>query len=432
MSSDIEEGIPNPNGCQKISKVSTTLRNILDSIEWIEPSVISIGPYHYGRDYLQEGQKLKSLCAQMFIDESNQQMEILYHTVEKEIEELTNRYEHWVRSKYSTKKLTTMLLLDGCFLLYVIYCFCDSKEGGFNSWKFTNHQMACIKQDLFLLENQLPFRVLYLLYRNAQFSGMSMEDMIEEFVITNIPMPRGISGILRTDTPCHLLHFLQGAFLGRLEAKTSQQQTQLRRERKSFRKGQERPNWGTYKNVQQLMAAGIRFKPSKSNYLTDISFTSYFGITGCLRLPPITINTSTLITFLNLIAFESSDTTNHLGVISYLCFLDSLIDHWDDVKELQSARVLHNFVGDQREVAQFFNHVCGKLVPNPVTYRDVQQQIEAHVERYYRSKTRIWLSQCRYTYFGSPWSIIALIGAVLGLFLTAVQAYTSVFSDSTK
>ncbi|XP_059595235.1 uncharacterized protein LOC104880181 isoform X2 [Vitis vinifera] len=118
----------------------------------------------------------------------------------------------------------------------------------------------------------------------------------------------------------------------------------------------------SFKNAQQLTIVGIRFKPNETGHLGDISFTSdCSGITGCLRLPPITIDTSTMIIFLNLIAFESSNTPNDLGVISYLCFLDSLIDHWDDVKELQAAQVLHNFLGDQREVAKFFNHVCGKL-----------------------------------------------------------------------
>ncbi|KAJ9695428.1 hypothetical protein PVL29_010743 [Vitis rotundifolia] len=362
-------------------------------------------------------------------------MDFLYHEIEKEIEDLANCYDFRVISEYSKKQLTTMFLLDGCFLPYFICCFHNSEEGGLNGWNFTNHQIACIKQDLFLLENQLPFQVLRLLFRDADFPGESMEDMIEDFVTSNIPMPRGIVGILKIDVPCHLLHFLQGAFLGRLETMTPRQETaptELMRERKSFRKGQERPIWHSCKNVQQLMAAGIRFKPSRTNRLTDISFTSYFGITGCLMLPPITMNTSTLIIFLNLIAFESSNATNQLGVISYLCFLDSLIDHWDDVKELQAARVLHNFVGDQREVAQFFNHVCGKLVPNPITYKEVQQQIQVHVERYYSSKVRMWLSQCRYTYFSSPWSIIALTGAILGLLLTAIQAYTSLFFRSTN
>ena len=58
-----------------------------------------------------------------------------------------------------------MFFLAGVFY----YISSAAEEGGLNGWNFTNHQIACIKQDLFLLENQLPFHVLRLLFRDADF-----------------------------------------------------------------------------------------------------------------------------------------------------------------------------------------------------------------------------------------------------------------------
>ena len=188
--------------------------------------------------------------------------------------------------------------------------------------------------------------------------------------------------------------------------------------------------FNSYKNVQELKAVGIHFKPSKTGFLKDISFTSYFGITGCLKLPSITIDSSTMIIFLNLTTQESSSNRNEFSIISYLWFLDSLIDNWEDVKELQAAQVLHNFVGNKKEVAQFFNHVCGQLIPDLNIYKDVKQQIQKHVEGHHSSKVLTWFTQCKNTYFSRPWSVIALVGALLGLFLTAVQTYISVYSPS--
>ena len=140
------------------------------------------------------------------------------------------------------------------------------------------------------------------------------------------------------------------------------------------------------------------------------------------------MSASTMIIFLNLVAFESSDTTNNLGVISYLCFLDSLIARWDDVKELQAAGILRDFLGEQRDVAQFFNNVCSKLVPNPSAYDDVKLQIQSHVNRHHNCRLRKWHVQCKQKYFSSPWSLMALTAAVIGLLLTGIQAYTSLFS----
>ena len=470
----LEESAQSQNGWLTIPKVPVTLRNILDFPKWIEPSVISIGPYYHDHDNLQEGEKLKPLWAKRFIDDSNQGVRCLYQKIERKIRELRNCYDSQAILKYNDKQLATMFVLDGCFLLHFIRSFCSNKEGGLNGSNFTNHHIAYIQQDLFLLENQLPFQVLKLLFQDAQFQDSnSMEELIKEFVTSKIIMSRGKLGRKLKDEgkePFHLLDLLRGVLLGKLKniskppvvvselqqvvvsepqqqmqevdekgnsQETNKKQIQLSSNRgilgstrTSNKEEHERCLWHSYRNVQELMAVGIHFKPSETSFLTDISFTSYFGITGCLKLPPVTIDRSTMIIFLNLIAQESSSNLNDFGVISYLCFLDSLMDHWDDVQELQADRVLHNFVGDQKEVAQFFNHVCGKLLPDVNSYKDVTLQIEKHVERHYNSKLRMLLIQCKHTYFSSPWSVIALVGALLGLFLTAVEAYTSVFLQS--
>ena len=253
-----------------------------------------------------------------------------------------------------------------------------------------------------------------------------MEEKIKDFVASHVPFPRGISVEKENQQPCHLLHYLQGVILNKPET-SSPRQKQDKED-----KGRGRPKWDSCKNVQELRKVGIHFKPSPTSYLTDISFKSHFCTSGCLKLPIISMNTSTMIIFLNLVAFESSNTskttTNNHGIISYLCFLDSLIDRWDDVKELQAAGILHNFVGEQREVAQFFNNVCSKLVPNRSAYKDVIRQIESHFERHNNSRWRNGYIQFKQKYFSSPWSCIALIGAIIGLSLTGIQTYTSVFS----
>ena len=385
---------------------------------------VSIGPYYYKHKNLRKAQKLKSLQAEKFIKESNQGRNDLYDKIKTETPQLKKCYDNLEISKYTDNQLATMFLLDGCFLLHFIKC--SSEEDGFSNLDFTNHEIAYIKQDLFLLENQLPYKVLKLLFKGAKISKPSMEEKIKDFVASHVPFPRGISVEKENQQPCHLLHYLQGVILNKPET-SSPRQKQDKED-----KGRGRPKWDSCKNVQELRKVGIHFKPSPTSYLTDISFKSHFCTSGCLKLPIISINTSTMIIFLNLVAFESSNTskttTNNHGIISYLCFLDSLIDRWDDVKELQAAGILHNFVGEQREVAQFFNNVCSKLVPNRSAYKDVIRQIESHFERHNNSRWRNGYIQFKQKYFSSPWSCIALLGAIIGLSLTGIQAYTSVFS----
>ncbi|XP_034693317.1 UPF0481 protein At3g47200-like [Vitis riparia] len=406
-----------------IPKIPTALRNSQNQKlpQWFKPSVISIGPYYYDNRDCREAQKLKSGHAKKFIEESQQEKDVLYLKIKKKTPELRKCYDNKAICEMTDQTLATIFLLDGCFLLHFINY--SSKKDGSDILGFTNHEMAHIKEDLFLLENQLPYKVLKLLFKDAKNSRPSMEEKIKDFVASHVPSPRGIRLKEVNPKPCHLLHYLQGVILGK---PVTISPTQKQNEEDDGR-GRGRPEWHSCENVQELRKVDIHFKPSPTSYLTDISFEPLFGTTGCLKLPTISMNASTMIIFLNLVAFESSDTTNNLGVISYLCFLNSLIARWDDVKELQAAGILRNFFGEQRDVAQFFNNVCSKLVPNPSAYEDVKLQIQSHVDRHHNCRLRKWHVQCKQKYFSSPWSLMALTAAVIGLSLTAIQTFTSVF-----
>jgi hypothetical protein len=69
--------------------------------------------------------------------------------------------------------------------------------------------------------------------------------------------------------------------------------------------------------------------------------------------------------FMTFIAYEMClDFENDFDITSYISFLDSLIHEANDIKELRKARVLHNFLGRDQEVADFFNEIGTDLVPN--------------------------------------------------------------------
>ena len=158
------------SGLPRIPKVPATLRNSqnIKLPQWIQPSVVSIGPYYYKHKNLRKAQKLKSLHAEKFIKESSQEIDNLYHRIKTETPQLKKCYDNLEVSKYTDNQLATMFLLDGCFLLHFINC--SREEDGFSNLDFTNHEIAYIKQDLFLLENQLPYKVLKLLLEEAKNS----------------------------------------------------------------------------------------------------------------------------------------------------------------------------------------------------------------------------------------------------------------------
>ncbi|PHU20661.1 hypothetical protein BC332_11812 [Capsicum chinense] len=123
------------------------------------------------------------------------------------------------------------------------------------------------------------------------------------------------------------------------------------------------------------------------------------------------------------------DTPDDFGITSYLTFMDSLIDHAEDVKDLRSKGILLNFLGSDQEVADLFNEIARDLVPNPHAYVAVKDKIEKH----YYSKSKIWIAEWKNTHFTSPLDVFAFIAAlfVIGLevtstFLAGIYTYSTV------
>lgn len=181
-------------------------------------------------------------------------------------------------------------------------------------------------------------------------------------------------------------------------------------------------NMTTYRNIQDLKAAGIRLKSSKTRRPTDVYFR-HGWLAAELTLPEIVVDDTTTSTFLNLIAYETCpDFENDYGICSFAAFMDSLIDHPEDVKALRSKEILLNSLGSDEDVADLFNIISTDLVPDTQTYFGVRAEIEKH----YKNKCKTWIAIGFHTYFSNPWAIIAFVAATLALALTFVQTWFSI------
>ena len=152
--------------------------------------------------------------------------------------------------------------------------------------------------------------------------------------------------------------------------------------------------------------------------MTDISFEScYLG--GRLNLPQIIIDDFTKPKFLNIVAYEMCpDAPKDYAVSSYICFLDTLIDHVDDVKELRSKHILSNYLGSDEAVVQLFNAITKDLGDS-----DAYSHVKNSIQEHYDNSWNTWIAEAFHDYFRSPWTFMALIAAVLILILTRFQTY---------
>lgn len=125
------------------------------------------------------------------------------------------------------------------------------------------HKIDFIVQDLFLLENQLPFEVLELSFERANFKvGLPMEKTVKKFVTKTERAEAWISEkeLEELDEePPHLLHLLQRVLLGGSK-KIGNQEDQ----------GFCCLNLRSFQNIKELKAIGIHLKWSRTNFLTYI------------------------------------------------------------------------------------------------------------------------------------------------------------------
>ncbi|XP_041026651.1 UPF0481 protein At3g47200-like [Juglans microcarpa x Juglans regia] len=410
--------INTPNGGQKatpkIQKVPLLLQDHKHFDKYFKPRIVAIGPIHHGEPKYEPAEAYKLRMAYSFVEDSRTKDEILYDIVEKNIEQLRQCFDDKVTEKYSDQALAWMLFVDGCAILQSIHC---AVSNNCKDWTMKYDLMAFTKQDLFLLENQLPYQLLVDLM-NSSAKIAELEKCITIFINQQAVYSKSQpsqNGLPTTERPIHLLDLLRTKIMkGNPQSDDSKQNG----ERLKL----------TYRNVEELRAAGIYMNCNDSDDpLTTIRFNRLLGFyPGYLWLSPITVDDGMGPKFLNLIAYEMCpDFYNKFEITSYILFLDSLIDNIKDVMELRNKGILKNCLGSDKEVARLFNEIGTDLIPDPDAYGDVKDAIQRH----YDATCMNWIAEAFHEHFRSPWAIMAFSAAIIVLSLTFIQTWFAFKED---
>ncbi|CAA3028231.1 UPF0481 protein At3g47200-like [Olea europaea var. sylvestris] len=423
-----------------IERVPLLLRKHKSYKNCCEPLLVSIGPYHHANPKFQAFEKMKIPFAQKFCHVCCDQVSIeqLYEEVAKVGKSARECYEEDPTARYDDELFNRMMFLDACFVLHFMFILRMENSSNWMDKELKDVYEQLYKNlyhvvgDLFLLENQIPLVVLNVLMKfMKKFKGNYIENFLELFSIeppqTN-SCTDAVKNFLKQMTGCcsesnakekpnldespHLLHFLREKLIFPLQPKGTNQDA-MRRE--------------LYLSVTELKSAGIFFIPSQTRNLTVVEFKSRL-IYGILSLPPVRVDDVSKNILLNLVAYEMCPHgPPDLYITSYICLMNSLIDHADDVKELKKRRILINHLGSDEQLAEFFNELSTDLAPDIFAYADAKSQIDEHCKQ----KGHIWMAEWIHKYFTSPWTLLAFLGAIFALALTMVQTYFAVYPRQT-
>ena len=174
-------------------------------------------------------------------------------------------------------------------------------------------------------------------------------------------------------------------------------------------------SWNRYYSVNELKSVGISFMPSNTRVFTDVKFKNTL-LGGALLIPQLSIEEETKPLLLNLAAYETcAGWYSDHKCTSYVCFMRSLIDKPEDVKELRSKGILRTTIGSDDQIAQIFREITTNLAPNPSAYNDVKGSVESH----YRNSVKRWILQ-----YKDPISTaVVKYSFIYGIAVSAIQAY---------
>ncbi|KAF8010442.1 hypothetical protein BT93_J1160 [Corymbia citriodora subsp. variegata] len=431
--------------------------------EGYQPHVVSFGPYHHGEVHLFPMEEHKCRARHRFLQRSRMSLEDFMNSLRNVEHKLKDSYDalcpKWKEGMGD--QFLMLMIRDGCFMLEVMRAAMINEP---DDPIFGTHRYITpyIRQDMLMLENQLPMLVLYQLV--AVYDGREAGECIEcvnQLILWFYSIKTGKTRMGRC---LHVLDVFRKGLLMESE-KDQHERENVGREEISRSKPKEiEPNvpFATllkklengeleagkdYKNSRdtgimgmghvvgvftkcllkktkkdqhkiirsatELDEAGIRFKTNKTNSLKDISFAG-----GKLKLPVIMVDDAFKSNFLNLMTFERLHIGAGTGVTSYVVFMDDIINDKRDVALLHAEGIIQNSIGSNEAVAELFNSLCKEVtLASNNSLESVQNDINKHCHK----RRNRWRANLNRTYFKNPWTILSLTAAIFLFTLTIIQ-----------
>ncbi|MCD7467465.1 hypothetical protein HAX54_004913 [Datura stramonium] len=381
-----------------------------------EPQIVSIGPYHNGKDNVKMIEEHKW----RFLGNLLERTEVKGLKLEdylKAIQPLEMR----ARECYSEAILldrdefVEMLVLDGCFIIELF-----RKIGGVIPIEKEDplFSMAWIYpfllRDLIRLENQIPFFILQSLFEFTNIiqgeedqSTPSLAKLVLTFFNLKLPRSKEVFEKFGNLEGKHLLDFLRSSYIFHDDEEPKNRRINLPTHVKQC--------------ISKLRRAGIKLRPRQEETFLAIKFNN-----GFIEMPTITIDDFMSSFLINCVAYEQCHVDCSKHMTTYATLLDCLVNTHQDVEYLSDCNIIENYFGTDAEVAIFINNL-GKEVMFDID-KCYLLGLFNKVNDYYKKSWHVHWASFKYTYFSSPWSFVSAFAALVLLALAILQTLYSILS----
>ncbi|XP_068668963.1 UPF0481 protein At3g47200-like [Aristolochia californica] len=376
------------------------------------PKLVSIGPYHHKQAYLKPMEEYKVRALRKFLGNSGKTLDDFKRALEDDVNKLMDSYKDLDPECWDECKFLELMILDSCFILEFFRTFAIRKSGGYSDPVFGIDRpftyFSTILEDIFMLENQVPFLVLEKLLAVENLITVNAVEHLDECSGDHLPKAHKL---YRGDNPIHLLDLFWTKIIGRRVLSIPKI-----------------PNFEILevRSASTYKRAGIVFKGSQT-------ITIAAGIKLENRVLELPVNALRLHETLlaNLLVYENLRSLESLEIHSYFSLMIGLLQSVEDVRLLgidslaEAERILKSL-----KYMRDYNPMAMAIDTESVIMPTVQQ-----LNEYYKASTKKWKRRFREwsdnlnkTYFNNPWTVLSLIGAMLFLAFTLCQTVFSALS----
>ncbi|KAL3718264.1 hypothetical protein ACJRO7_003408 [Eucalyptus globulus] len=383
-----------------------------------QPQIVSIGPYHHGKERLNMVEQHKPRFFSALIERTKDGgvgLDHYFTAVALKENEIRDCYSEFLPCE--SKALIEMMVLDACFIVEVFRIFGRVIWSDWDDPIFTTQWIfPFLIKDLLQIENQIPFSVLQVVFDLSKgdiadkAATPSLNELALGFFNSAFQRPQeqlekffGVSRP-RVFNVKHLLDLFRLSFIGHTEveqpANVYVDYLQL------------------IPSATQLLLSGINCMPRNDCNLNllDVQFNH-----GILQIPPLTLDDCMSSFLLNCVAFEQSFNYSSRHLSSYIIFMRCLVSTEKGAELLSENRILLNYLGSNAEVATFFNDLSmGITIDISTSYLAA---IFGQVNRYHE----MFLPRTR-RYFAASWSTIVSVASFVVSVFTFVSAFYTIYA----
>ncbi|XP_073002218.1 UPF0481 protein At3g47200-like [Typha latifolia] len=380
---------------------------------------VAIGPYHRGNndriitdDYKWQFVRYMVQCYKLKTEE--------YLRFMKSREPLARGYYSDGASEMDSESFLEMLLVDSCFILFVINKLRQSSGPGYVAHEFMRLSMdvssnaKLIKIDLLRLENQIPFFAIKRIIVDSTNAKNFIQGSIEKIALSFFDdlYPQRNRDIQNRCFPRfhHLLELFHWSRVPNGKYKLQNSSLIAMKKEPTLH----------IPSATELQESATEFTKKGSGSFLDITFKhGAFNIWAAMEIPTLHIHDYSTSIFHNLIAFENNYLNCGLCVTAYSACMARILQSEKDAKLLRRRGILAKTQKTDIEVVRFFeglsDEIEGAQMPDDLfsLYSTVMGHHENQLSKYY--------GEFKLHYCLNPWITVSVIGATLLFILTLIQ-----------